>query len=148
MSSIFLFVLISSTISLARSEVAPLGIFPKVPRNASNRREGHQVDDSTDSDLKMFYFDQNLDHFTFTPKSYMTFQQRYTIESKHWAGADDNAPILAFLGGESSLETSSAIGFLRDNGPRLKALLVYIEVCIFIKRYEIHIIIFYCMYEY
>ncbi|KAL0732137.1 hypothetical protein Bca4012_028231 [Brassica carinata] len=127
MSSIFLFVLISSTISLARSEVAPLGIFPKVPRNASNRREGHQVDDSTDSDLKMFYFDQNLDHFTFTPKSYMTFQQRYTIESKHWAGADDNAPILAFLGGESSLETSSAIGFLRDNGPRLKALLVYIE---------------------
>ena len=119
--------LISSTISIARSEVTPLRIFAKIPRNASEERQ--QVDDSTDSDLKIFYYDQNLDHFTFTPKSYMTFQQRYAIQSKHWAGANDNAPILAYLGEESSLETDlSVIGFLRDNGPRLKALLVYIEV--------------------
>ncbi|XP_010497694.1 PREDICTED: lysosomal Pro-X carboxypeptidase-like, partial [Camelina sativa] len=58
----------------------------------------------------------------------MTFQQRYAIDSTHWGGAKANAPILAFLGEESSLDSDlSAVGFLRDNGPRFKALLVYIE---------------------
>ena len=63
----------------------------------------------------------------------MTFQQRYAIDSTHWGGAKANAPILAFLGEESSLDSDlAAIGFLRDNGPRLNALLVYIEVCVFL----------------
>ncbi|KAG5408898.1 hypothetical protein IGI04_005217 [Brassica rapa subsp. trilocularis] len=101
-----------------------LGISPKMLKNEPDA----PTQKLNDPDLKMFYFNQNLDHFTFTPKSYMTFQQRYAIDSKHWAGAKDNAPILAFLGEESSLDSDlSAIDFLRDNGPRLKALLVYIE---------------------
>ncbi|KAL0729490.1 hypothetical protein Bca4012_025583 [Brassica carinata] len=109
-------------ISLAHSKIPRLGISPNMLKNAPDA----PTQKLNHSDLKMFYFNQNLDHFTFTPKSYMTFQQRYAIDSKHWAGA--NAPILAFLGEESSLDSDlSAIGFLRDNGPRFKALLVYIE---------------------
>ncbi|XP_010493394.1 PREDICTED: lysosomal Pro-X carboxypeptidase isoform X1 [Camelina sativa] len=111
-------------ISLAHSKVARLAISPttlKIAPDGSTQK----VDAS---DLKMFYFNQTLDHFTFTPKSYMTFQQRYAIDSTHWGGAKANAPILAFLGEESSLDSDlSAVGFLRDNGPRFKALLVYIE---------------------
>ncbi|CAG7892126.1 unnamed protein product, partial [Brassica rapa] len=111
-------------ITLAHCKIPRLGISPKMLKNEPDS----PTQKLNDPDLKMFYFNQNLDHFTFTPKSYMTFQQRYAIDSKHWAGAKDNAPILAFLGEESSLDSDlSAIGFLRDNGPRLKALLVYIE---------------------
>lgn len=118
-------------ITLAHCKIPRLGISPKMLTNEPDA----PTQKLNDPDLKMFYFNQNLDHFTFTPKSYMTFQQRYAIDSKHWAGAKDNAPILAFLGEESSLDSDlSAIGFLRDNGPRLKALLVYIEVCMAIKN--------------
>ncbi|KAG7556139.1 Peptidase S28 [Arabidopsis suecica] len=111
-------------ISFAHSKIARLGISSKTLKNASDGST-QNVDES---DLKMYYFNQTLDHFTFTPKSYMTFQQRYAIDSTHWGGAKANAPILAFLGEESSLDSDLAgIGFLHDNGPRLKALLVYIE---------------------
>ncbi|CAH2072128.1 unnamed protein product [Thlaspi arvense] len=114
----------SNFISFAQSKIARLGSSPTKLKNAPAAPT--QIVD--ESDLQMFYFKQNLDHFTFTPKSYMTFQQRYAIDSKHWAGAKANAPILAFLGEESSLDSDlSAIGFLRDNSPRLKALLIYIE---------------------
>ncbi|KAL0875784.1 hypothetical protein Bca101_025489 [Brassica carinata] len=85
-------------VSLTHSKVARLGISPTT-------RPTDTVDASAgNSDLKFFYYDQNLDHFTFTPESYQTFQQRYAIDSKHWAGAKANAPILAFLGEEASLE--------------------------------------------
>ncbi|CAN8301032.1 unnamed protein product [Cochlearia groenlandica] len=108
-------------ISLAYSKIAPLGISPKVLKNAPTQKVN-------ESDLEMLYFTQNIDHFTYTPKSYMTFQQRYAIDSKHWGGAKANAPILAFLGEETSLDSDlSGIGFLRDNGRHFKALLVYIE---------------------
>ncbi|KAL1213377.1 putative serine protease EDA2 [Cardamine amara subsp. amara] len=111
-------------ISLAHSKIARLGISPRTLKNAPDG----SIQKVDESDLKIFYFNQTLDHFTFTPNSYMTFQQRYAIDSKYWAGAKANTPILAFLGEESSLDSDlSGISFLRDNGPRLKALLVYIE---------------------
>ncbi|ESQ50148.1 hypothetical protein EUTSA_v10001967mg [Eutrema salsugineum] len=114
----------SYSISLAPSKIPQLGMSSTKLKNTHDALT-QKVDKS---DLEIFYFNQDLDHFTFTPKSYMTFQQRYVIDSQHWAGAKVNAPILAFLGEESSLDSDlSAIGFLRDNGPRLKALLVYIE---------------------
>ncbi|VVB02328.1 unnamed protein product [Arabis nemorensis] len=110
-------------VSLTHSNFARLGItISPTPRPTK------KVEASTDYDLKFFYYDQNLDHFTFTPESYKTFQQRYAIDSTHWAGAKANAPILAFLGEESSLEGDLfGVGFFQENGPRLKALLVYIE---------------------
>lgn len=119
-------------ISPAHSKIARLGISPYLLKNAPNR----PTQKTGESDLKFFYFNQTLDHFTYTPKSYMTFQQRYAIDSKHWAGAKANAPILAFLGLESSLETDmSAFGFLSENAPHFKALNVYIEVCVFLYIY-------------
>lgn len=124
-------------VSLTHSKVARLGISPTT-------RPTKKVDASADSDHEFFYYNQNLDHFTFTPESYKTFQQRYAIDSKHWAGAKANAPILAFLGEESSLESDlSGVGFFQDNGPRLKALLVYIEVymCLYTS-----ILVFYTAY--
>ncbi|CAA7027727.1 unnamed protein product [Microthlaspi erraticum] len=124
---LLLILTIYSHLSVTNSKEAGLGIFPKIPRNAPDS-QSQEVDVSTDSDRNILYFDQNLDHFTFTPKSYMKFQQRYAIDSKYWEGAKANAPILAFLGEESSLDSDlSGIGFLSENGPRLKALLVYIE---------------------
>lgn len=134
--TVFLLLILSTSssyfISLAHSKIAQLGVSPKLLKNEPDA----PTQKVNDSDLEMFYFNQNLDHFTFTPKSYMTFQQRYAIDSKHWGGAKANAPILAFLGEESSLDSDlSAIGFLRDNGPRLKALLVYIEVCVCVYIY-------------
>lgn len=114
----------SYLIPLAHSKIARLGISSKTLKNEPDGST-QKVDESN---LKMYYFNQTLDHFTFTPESYMTFQQRYAIDSTHWGGAKANAPILAFLGEESSLDSDlAAIGFLRDNGPRLNALLVYIE---------------------
>ncbi|KAF8098883.1 hypothetical protein N665_0256s0014 [Sinapis alba] len=108
-------------VSLTHSKVARLGISPAT-------RPTETVDASDNSDLKFFYYDQNLDHFTFTPESYQTFQQRYIINAKHWAGSKANAPILAFLGEEASIEADLYdVGFFQDSGPRLKALLVYIE---------------------
>ncbi|KFK27606.1 hypothetical protein AALP_AA8G405500 [Arabis alpina] len=108
-------------ISLAHSKIARLGISPKTLKNEPTQKVN-------ESDLEMFYFNQNLDHFTYTAKSYTTFQQRYAIDSKHWAGSKANAPILAFLGEETSLDSDlSTIGFLRDNALRFKSLLVYIE---------------------
>lgn len=134
-----LLLLISSTsssyfLSFAHSKIARLGIFSKTLKNAPDGST-QKVDKP---DLEMNYFNQTLDHFTFTPKSYMTFQQRYAINSSHWGGAKANAPILAFLGEESSLDSDlSGIGFLRDNGPHFKALLVYIEVCVYVFLYII-----------
>ncbi|KAL9811175.1 putative lysosomal Pro-Xaa carboxypeptidase [Arabidopsis thaliana] len=109
--------------SLGHCKIARLGIFPKVLKNAPDGSQKLKK-----SGLEMYYFNQTLDHFSFTPTSYMTFKQRYTIDFTHWGGAKANAPILAYLGGESSLDSSlSAIGFLSDNGSRFKALLIYIE---------------------
>ncbi|ESQ50150.1 hypothetical protein EUTSA_v10002179mg, partial [Eutrema salsugineum] len=114
----------SYSISLAHSKIPRFGFSPTQLKNAHDALT-QKVDKS---DHEIFYFNQDLDHFTFTPKSYMTFQQRYAIDFKHWAGAKANAPILAFLGEEASLDHDLAVvGFLGDNGPRLKALLVYIE---------------------
>ncbi|XP_010493391.1 PREDICTED: lysosomal Pro-X carboxypeptidase-like [Camelina sativa] len=126
--TIFLLFIFSTSSSYficpAHSKIARLGISPNLLKNAPDR----PTQKIAESDLKFFYFNQTLDHFTFTPESYLTFQQRYAIDSKHWAGAKANAPILAFLGLESSLETDmSAFGFLRDNAPHFKALCVYIE---------------------
>ena len=112
-------------VSLTHSKVARLGISP------TTRPTETVLEKTETSDLKFFYYDQILDHFSFTPESYQTFQQRYAVDSKHWAGANASAPILAFLGEEAWLEVDlHDVGFFQDNGPRLKALCVYIEVCV------------------
>jgi lysosomal Pro-X carboxypeptidase len=70
-----------------------------------------------------------LDHFNYRPESYNTFDQRYLINFKYWGGANSSAPILVYLGAESSIDGyPNGIGFLYENAATFKALLVYIEV--------------------
>ncbi|KAI3511864.1 hypothetical protein L1887_19024 [Cichorium endivia] len=80
------------------------------------------------SDYETFFYDQTLDHFNYEPNGYTTFPQRYVINSKWWGGADTNAPIFAYLGAEGPIDGDIKIlGFLPENAPRFKALVVYIE---------------------
>lgn len=86
---------------------------------------------SQSNDFKTFFFTQSLDHFNYRPESYTTFQQRYVINFKHWGGPNTSAPIFVCFGEEQSIDNDVEInGFLPDNAPRFKALLVYIEVLI------------------
>ncbi|ERN16214.1 hypothetical protein AMTRI_Chr11g95870 [Amborella trichopoda] len=74
------------------------------------------------------YFTQTLDHFNYVPWGYETFQQRYLINSKYWGGPIDKAPIFVYTGNEGDVEWfAQNTGFMFENAPYFKALLVFIE---------------------
>uniref|UniRef100_M4DUM8 Uncharacterized protein n=1 Tax=Brassica campestris TaxID=3711 RepID=M4DUM8_BRACM len=50
---------------------------------------------------------------------------RHQCQALGWI--QSQRPYLSFLGEEASIESDLYVGFFQDNGPRLKALLVYIE---------------------
>ncbi|XP_074277463.1 uncharacterized protein LOC141601097 [Silene latifolia] len=78
--------------------------------------------------LKTFFYNQTIDHFTYSPESYQTFSQRYYVKSTNWGGG--NSPIFVYLGDEQALDLEvggSNLGFLEENAPKFKALTVYIE---------------------
>lgn len=80
-------------------------------------------------DFRTYLYSQTLDHFNYNPQSYNTFNQRFVMNTKYWGGANSSASIFAYLGEEISLDQDvQSIGFLRDNAPAFKALIVYIEV--------------------
>lgn len=81
------------------------------------------------NDFKTYFYTQTLDHFNYGPQSYATFKQRYLINYKYWGGAKANSPIFVYFGAEGPLDRAP-LGFLPENAPRFKALLVYIEVII------------------
>ncbi|XP_057767868.1 uncharacterized protein LOC130988119 [Salvia miltiorrhiza] len=71
------------------------------------------------------YFPQNLDHFTFQPRSYKIFNQKYLINRKHW---QKGAPIFVYTGNEGDIDWfASNTGFLLDIAPKFHALVVFIE---------------------
>lgn len=111
------------------SSVTPFSL----PRLGTLRRSIHHqsktIPSSLVSDFRKSYFTQKLDHFNYRPESYTTFKQKYVIDAKYWGGAISGAPIFAYFGEEQPLDYGG-IGFLNDNAPRFKALLVYIEVSI------------------
>ncbi|CAL5352698.1 unnamed protein product [Camellia sinensis] len=79
-------------------------------------------------DLETYFYNQTLDHFNYNPQSYATFKQRYAINSKYWGGANESAPIFVYLGAEAPIDGDiQFIGFLPENAPNFKALIVYIE---------------------
>lgn len=85
-------------------------------------------------EFETYYYNQTLDHFNYGPKSYLTFKQRYIINSKYWGGSNSSSPIFAYFGAESSISTHPLlVGFLTDFAPQFKALLVYMEVIEFIN---------------
>ncbi|OWM90934.1 lysosomal Pro-X carboxypeptidase-like [Punica granatum] len=74
------------------------------------------------------FFNQTLDHFNYRPESYTTFKHKYVINFKYWGGANSSAPIFAYLGAEGPLaQDIPVVGFLTDNAPQFKALILYIE---------------------
>ncbi|KAI3880093.1 hypothetical protein MKX03_003914 [Papaver bracteatum] len=83
---------------------------------------------ASSDDYETFFYTQTLDHFNYRPESYETFQQKYVINFKYWGGENVSAPIFVFLGEESNIDADVAgIGFLSDNAPQFKALIVFIE---------------------
>lgn len=75
------------------------------------------------------FFPQQLDHFTFRPKSYNVFSQKYLINSTYWdKGPTHTAPIFVYTGNEGNIEWFAAnTGFMMDIAPKFNALLVFIE---------------------
>ncbi|XP_077235670.1 uncharacterized protein LOC143877487 isoform X2 [Tasmannia lanceolata] len=74
------------------------------------------------------YFTQTLDHFNYQPQSYQKFQQRYLINYTYWGGAANKSPIFVYTGNEGDIEWfAQNTGFMFDNAPYFKALLVFIE---------------------
>lgn len=76
------------------------------------------------------YFPQELDHFTFQPKSFNLFYQKYLMNSTHWdKGPVHHGPIFVYTGNEGNIEWfAENTGFMYDIAPKFGALLVFIEV--------------------
>ncbi|XP_028756877.1 lysosomal Pro-X carboxypeptidase-like [Neltuma alba] len=109
-----------------------VGINPRlgIARKIGKQRKKPQTSSSSNSveEVETFYYTQRLDHFNYRPDSYATFQQRYMINSKYWAGPKSSAPIFAYLGAEEPVdEDINVVGFLRENAPQFSSLIVYIE---------------------
>ncbi|KAL5976614.1 hypothetical protein ACLOJK_020947 [Asimina triloba] len=88
----------------------------------------YEVKSLAEDELETRYYTQTLDHFSYMPESYTTFQQRYVMNSKNWGGAKASAPIFVYTGDESGLFADiETTGFLTDIAPRYKSLIVCIE---------------------
>lgn len=88
----------------------------------------HFPSSSTLDDFQTYFYQQTLDHFNYGSESYLTFRQKYMINTKYW---NVGSPIFVHLGAEAPLNTTSFgnVGFLNyDLAPRFHALLVFIEV--------------------
>lgn len=84
--------------------------------------------DLSNAEYETHYYTQILDHFTYTPEGYHTFQQRYLVNAKHWGGPQSHSPIFVYTGDESSIdEDFNGTGFIIENAPHFHALVVYIE---------------------
>ncbi|KAH9700218.1 prolylcarboxypeptidase-like protein [Citrus sinensis] len=121
---LLIFLIFSICVSATQFNIPRLGAHRK---RFQNEPKAMSPSDQS-QDFKTFFYTQTLDHFNYRPDSYATFQQRYVINFKHWGGSNSSAPIFVYLGAEGSLdEDLDVAGFLPDNAPRFKALLVYIE---------------------
>ncbi|KAF8044226.1 hypothetical protein BT93_A2265 [Corymbia citriodora subsp. variegata] len=113
--------------------VSPFGKI--IPRFSSplihpeNSQPSLSNDQSNNNGLyKTRYFTQILDHFSYRPESYQTFQQKYLINSTFWGGPQRNAPIFVYTGNEGDIEWfAQNTGFMFETAPRFNALLVFIE---------------------
>jgi len=104
---------------------------PRVARLGRKLQLDQDIKSSSipNTDVKIFYYSQTLDHFNYQPESYTTFKQKYMIYSKHWGGAKNNSPIFVYLGDEQPMEDDEIDSLiLPDYAAQLKALVVIIEV--------------------
>ncbi|CAA3023100.1 lysosomal Pro-X carboxypeptidase [Olea europaea subsp. europaea] len=116
-SSILLLLLCAFTLAEVESVYFP-GIY-----QSSLKKNGKTVKPKIP--YKSQYFPQVLDHFTFQPKSYKIFYQKYLINSQYW---HKGAPIFVYTGNEGDIDWFAAnTGFMLDIAPKFHALLVFIE---------------------
>lgn len=118
-------------------------IFPAFPSSLIQPEQIFRSQDGSSNELyETRFFTQTLDHFTFNPQSYNTFQQRYLINRTHWGGHRLNAPIFVYTGNEGDIEWfTQNTGFMFEIAPRFKALLIFIEVTIYTCCSYLYIII-------
>ncbi|CAL5352702.1 unnamed protein product [Camellia sinensis] len=121
--SLSLLILLTS-VSAIPHNIPRLGVFD----HKSLRDPSDTIPAFVWEDLETYFYNQTLDHFNYNPPSYATFKQRYVINSKYWGGANESAPIFVYLGAEAPIDGDiQFIGFLPENAPNFKALIVYIE---------------------
>ncbi|KAF5773471.1 putative lysosomal Pro-Xaa carboxypeptidase [Helianthus annuus] len=79
-------------------------------------------------DFVFYNYTQTLDHFNYKPESYMTFQQRYIVNSKYWGGSNTSSPIFVYMGAEADVTFQVSVsGFFEILASQFHGLLVYIE---------------------
>lgn len=121
-SSSFFFWLLLLAVALAAVESMPVYV-PGVYKSSLKK----QVEKAKPKiPYEARYFPQLLDHFTFQPKSYKIFYQKYLINSQYW---HKGGPIFVYTGNEGDIEWFAAnTGFMLDIAPKFQALLVFVEV--------------------
>ncbi|KAK6135600.1 hypothetical protein DH2020_030648 [Rehmannia glutinosa] len=123
LSSFLLLLILLFAITLASSAASVKSYFPGIFQS-SLKKNGKNLKPKIP--YEAHYFPQNLDHFTFQPKSYKIFYQKYLLNSQYW---HKGAPIFVYTGNEGDIDWFAAnTGFLLDIAPKFHALLVFIEV--------------------
>lgn len=101
----------------------------KTTRLGVVRREMEEINGEVPPDFTEHFYTQTLDHFNYRPDSYITFQQRYIMNTKYWGGANTSSPILVYTGDEASVtDVAAGAGFITYIASHFNALLVFIEV--------------------
>lgn len=87
---------------------------------------------TTAGPFTVHYFQQELDHFSFTPNASTVFYQKYLVNDTFWrrpGGGGTAGPLLVYVGGEADIECiAHNVGFMFDVAPTFGALLVFVEV--------------------
>ena len=111
---------------------ARLRRFPRFPHPFGSQKSASGLSKSINSSRSLwseFYFTQNIDHFSFSPGSYRTFQQKYILWDKDWSGADAHGPIFVYVGNEGPVEWfANNAWFIREIAPSFGALVIAPEV--------------------
>ncbi|XP_030479798.1 uncharacterized protein LOC115697039 [Cannabis sativa] len=72
------------------------------------------------------YFDQRLDHFSFSKLP--RFRQRYLISTEHWVGPERLGPIFVYCGNEGDIAWFAAnTGFVWEIAPQFGAMVLFPE---------------------
>ena len=77
---------------------------------------------------KELYYTQQIDHFSPTPPTPSTYQQRYFVNSTYYTPSSPNSTIFFYFGNEANVELYlNATGLMWENAPSFSALLVFCE---------------------
>ncbi|XAR59690.1 Lysosomal Pro-Xaa carboxypeptidase [Bertholletia excelsa] len=113
--------------------------FPKMPRLGMIRKSVSADDYEVPlpPEFATYYYTQTLDHFNYRTESYITFQQRYIINSKYWGGPNTSSPIFVYTGDEAIITAIAAYaGFIVKLASYFNGLLLYIESVPFGSKQE------------